>query len=69
MTKLINLKIFSRFFHSSTAGGVILLICVAISLLIANSGWSDDFQSVLNIEFGFNSDAVHLRYPILLWIR
>lgn len=69
MTKLINLKIFSRFFHSSSAGGVILLICVALSLLIANSGWSDDFQSVLNTEFGFNSSAVHLRYTILLWIN
>lgn len=69
MTKLINLKIFTRFFQSSSAGGIILLICVAISLLIANSGWSDDFQSVLNTELGFYSDAVHLRYPILLWIN
>jgi NhaA family Na+:H+ antiporter len=69
MTKLINLKIFTRFFHSSSAGGIVLLICVAISLLTANSGWSDYFQSVLNTEFGFTTNAVHLRYPILLWIN
>ncbi|MDR7211711.1 Na+/H+ antiporter NhaA [Flavobacterium piscis] len=69
MTRLINLKIFNRFFYSSSAGGIILLICVAVSLLIANSAWADDFQSLLNVEFGFNTDTVHLRYPILLWIN
>lgn len=69
MTKLINLHIFNRFFHSSSAGGIILLFCVALSLFIANSGWSDDFQYLLNVEFGFNTEAIHLRYPVLLWIN
>jgi NhaA family Na+:H+ antiporter len=69
MTKLINLHIFNRFFHSTSAGGIILLICVALSLLIANSGWSDDFQTLLNLEFGFNTQTIHLRYPLLLWVN
>ncbi|MEO7975584.1 Na+/H+ antiporter NhaA [Flavobacterium sp.] len=69
MTKLINLHIFNRFFQSSSAGGIILLICVAISLLIANSGWASNFQDLLNLEFGFNTHAIHLRYPVLLWIN
>ncbi|MBS7233368.1 Na+/H+ antiporter NhaA [Flavobacterium psychroterrae] len=69
MAKLINLKIFSHFFRSSSAGGIFLLICVLVSLLIANSGWSDSFKEILNIELGFNTGAVHLRYPVLLWIN
>ncbi len=69
MAKLINLKIFSHFFRSSSAGGIILLICVMISLFIANSGWSEGFKEILNLELGFNTNTVHLRYPVLLWIN
>lgn len=69
MAKLINLKIFSHFFRSSSAGGIILLICVIISLFIANSGWSEGFKEILNLELGFNTASLHLKYPILLWIN
>lgn len=69
MAKLINLKIFSHFFRSSSAGGIFLLICVLISLSIANSGWSEGFKEILNFELGFNTASLHLKYPILLWIN
>jgi NhaA family Na+:H+ antiporter len=69
MAKLINLKVFSHFFRSSSAGGIILLICVLISLLIANSGWSGGFKELLNFELGFNTSLLHLKYPVLLWIN
>lgn len=69
MTKLINLKVFSHFFRSSSSGGIILLIFVIISLFIANSGWSDSFKEILNLNLGFNTDSVHLCYPVLLWIN
>ncbi|PZX94932.1 Na+/H+ antiporter NhaA [Flavobacterium aquariorum] len=69
MTKLINLKIFSHFFKSSSAGGILLLLCVCISLLIANTGLSCGFSNFLSFPLGFETDAVHLRYPILLWIN
>lgn len=69
MAKLINLKIFSHFFRSSSAGGIILLICVMISLFVANSGWSEGFKEILNLELGFNTASLHLKYPILLWIN
>ncbi|CAD0007199.1 Na+/H+ antiporter NhaA [Flavobacterium salmonis] len=69
MAKLINLKVFSHFFRSSSSGGIILLIFVIISLFIANSGWSDSFKEILNLNLGFNTDSVHLRYPVLLWIN
>lgn len=69
MTKLINLKIFKRFFSSSSAGGILLLICVAISLTIANSSFAGSFETFLNREIGFTNDSIQLRYPILLWIN
>lgn len=69
MTKLINLKIFKRFFSSSSAGGILLLICVAISLTIANTSFAGSFENLLNREIGFANDGLQLRYPVLLWIN
>lgn len=69
MAKLINLRVFSDFFKSSSAGGIFLLICLSISLLIANSQWSDPFKEILNLEIGFNSPKIHLKYSILQWIN
>ncbi|MCW4467716.1 Na+/H+ antiporter NhaA [Flavobacterium sp. MFBS3-15] len=69
MAKLINLKIFAHFFQSSSAGGILLLICVAISLTIANTGLADGFNNLLTSEIGYDSANLHLRYPVILWIN
>lgn len=69
MAKLINLSVFSAFFRSSSAGGILLLICVAISLGIANTGMAGSFENFLQYPFGFENQTVQLRYPVLLWIN
>lgn len=69
MAKIISLRGFAHFFRSSSAGGIILLICVAISLLIANTGWADGFNRFLNTEAGFEATTFHFRYSILTWIN
>lgn len=69
MAKLINLKIFKQFFSSSSAGGILLLICVAISLIIANSNLAQGFENLLNTKLGFTNTSIHLRYPVILWIN
>ncbi|WP_159801566.1 Na+/H+ antiporter NhaA [Flavobacterium sp. MK4S-17] len=69
MAKLINLKTFKEFFSSSSAGGILLLICVAISLFIANTNLAESFESILEYKVGFENDTIQLRYPVLLWIN
>jgi NhaA family Na+:H+ antiporter len=69
MARLINLRVFKDFFQSSAAGGILLLFCVAISLTIANSPLAETFESFLQKELGFENEAVHLRYPVILWIN
>lgn len=69
MAKLINLNIFPAFFKSSSAGGILLLFCVAISLIIANTGLASGFENFLHYQLGFENDAIHLKYPVLLWIN
>lgn len=65
----INLKPFKDFFSSGSAGGILLLLCVIISLIIANSPLGGQFNMFLQTELGWENEAIHLRYPILLWIN
>ena len=69
MAKLINLTSFRHFFNSSSASGILLLICVVISLIIANTQLATGFINLINMEFGFETATLHLRYPVLLWIN
>ena len=69
MTKLINLNVFKDFFQSSNAGGILLFICVILSMLLANSNFAVPLQNILDQPLGFENDSIHLRYPVLLWIN
>lgn len=69
MAQLINLKPFRDFLRSEQIGGIILIFCVIISLLIANSNLGDAFQNLLNTKIGFSSQNIHLTYSISLWIN
>jgi NhaA family Na+:H+ antiporter len=48
---------------------MLLLGCVVLSLLIANSGLAGPFDRLINHELGFENAYVHLRYSVLLWIN
>ena len=63
------LKILKNFTDSPTSGGIILFICVLISLTIANSPLGDAFEKILNTPLGFETASVHLRYTTALWIN
>lgn len=69
MPKLINLNVFKSFLKSQSAGGILLMLFVIISLIIANTSFGDNFEKLLATELGYNSENIHLRYPILLWIN
>ncbi len=67
--KPINLNSFRDFFKSKSAGGILLLVCVIISLIIANSSFGPAFNSFLQIEVGGSIGKLMLKYPISLWIN
>jgi NhaA family Na+:H+ antiporter len=69
MSQLINLNVFKDFFKSSNAGGILLFICVILSLLIANSPLTISLQEFLDLKVGYENDSIHLNYSILLWIN
>ncbi|MGO3306859.1 MAG: Na+/H+ antiporter NhaA, partial [Sphingobacterium sp.] len=69
MNKLINLTVFRDFFKSSNAGGIILFICVILSLILANTPAGVGLQNLLDRRIGYESEHIHLNYSILLWIN
>lgn len=69
MVKLINPKTWKDFSASGTAGGIILFLCLILSLLIANSPLSNSFNSFLATEIGYHSESLHLKYSLSLWIN
>ncbi|MPS66254.1 MAG: Na+/H+ antiporter NhaA [Chryseobacterium sp.] len=58
---------FKRFFNNSQFSGIMLILCVIISLLIANSAISENFQLFLDKKIGVS--VFHLEYPVSVWIN
>ncbi|MGG5210556.1 Na+/H+ antiporter NhaA [Chryseobacterium sp. MIQD13] len=58
---------FKKFFKSNQASGIILIFCVLVSLLIANSSLGEGFQRLLDQEIG--THLFHLTYPVSIWIN
>ncbi len=69
MSPTINVSVFRDFFKSGASGGFILIACVIISLIIANSGLGEGFEEMLAYEVGYTSASIQLKYPVLLWIN
>jgi len=64
---MILTKYFQQFFHNSKSSGIVLIIFVLISLLVANSSLSADFQNVLDTKIG--TEIFHLDYSVSVWIN
>ncbi|WP_185288034.1 Na+/H+ antiporter NhaA [Chryseobacterium lactis] len=58
---------FKKFFNNSQASGIILIFCVLISLLIANSSAAETFQNFLDKVVG--THLFGLEYPVSIWIN
>jgi NhaA family Na+:H+ antiporter len=69
MVKAINLKPFKDFLRSEQIGGVILIFCVIISLIIANSNLGEAFETFLSTQIGYSNSSIQLEYSISLWIN
>jgi NhaA family Na+:H+ antiporter len=48
-------RLFDDFFHSEKSGGIILIFCTVLSLLLTNSAFQADYQSIWNFKVGSHS--------------
>lgn len=63
-------KLFIEFFESSQASGIILIIGMVTSIVIANSGFGNEYLEFWHIKAGIEAgDAVSLKYSLEHWIN
>ncbi len=60
-------KYFQQFFHSSKSSGILLIICVIVSLITANTSFANSFQNLLNTTIG--TEIFHLNYSVSVWVN
>src|SRR5690242_12381049 len=54
---MILTRLFRDFIKSERAGGIILIICTVVSLVLANSPLQNDYQALWNIDLGGHTSA------------
>ncbi|MFN0257171.1 Na+/H+ antiporter NhaA [Pedobacter ureilyticus] len=60
---------FKQFFNSEKTSGILLIFCVLVSLLIANSNLARSFEQLLNSNIGFRLGSTAISYSISAWIN
>lgn len=55
--------------RSDAIGGIILIGCVIISLVVANSPLGVSYNQLLNTHLGHNFSFAHLAFPVISWIN
>lgn len=61
---------FQRFFKFEAASGILLIICTAIAMIMANSAASDAYARIINWEFSVQiGNVFKLSKPLILWIN
>ncbi len=69
MLKRINLDTFRKYVNANSVGGIILMGCVLLSLVIANIPAGRSFEQWLNTYVGWETGTIGLRFSILHWIN
>ncbi|MCE9685333.1 Na+/H+ antiporter NhaA [Shewanella sp. AS16] len=62
-------KAIRDFLSQESAGGILLLVAVALAMLFANSPLSGLYQSLLGTEFQLRLGELDINKPLLLWIN
>lgn len=50
-------------------GGVLLIVCTLLALLVQNGSFSEHYREFLNLKVGFSVGEFELNKPFLLWIN
>ncbi len=62
-------KLFKDFFNSEKIGGILLLVCTAISLIIANSRWGSSYDNFWHSYIDLSFWNIDLKYSLQHWIN
>jgi NhaA family Na+:H+ antiporter len=67
----ISINIYNKFIKNESKSGIILIFCIFISILIANSYLGPNFNNFLNFKIGFSLKSINfdLNFSSLSWIN
>jgi NhaA family Na+:H+ antiporter len=65
----ISQKVYKKFLETESKAGIILIFCVFISILIANSSLGAYFNNLLNLKLGIETSGIDLNFTSLSWIN
>lgn len=68
MRKL-STKIYKKFLETESKGGLILIICVILSIFLANSPLGTYFNQILNAKLGIAFAGIDLNFTSISWIN
>lgn len=62
-------RLFKEFFDSEKIGGLLLLACTIVSLLLANSSVGDAYAHFWHAKLNLSFSSVHLNYSVEHWVN
>lgn len=62
-------NLFKKFFESEKIGGLLLVICTIISLIIANSTDGEAYRHFMHQKFDLSFSAIQLNYSVEHWVN
>lgn len=62
-------KLFVEFLESTQVSGIILILCTATSILIANSDFGKGYSDFWSTKVGFEIGGIALKYSVEHWIN
>jgi NhaA family Na+:H+ antiporter len=65
----ISQKVYKKFLETESKAGIILIFCVFISILIANSSLGAYFNNLLNLKLGIETSGIDLNFTSLSCIN
>jgi NhaA family Na+:H+ antiporter len=62
-------NLFTRFFRIEAAGGGVLLLFTVVALILSNSRWAEDFESLWEMHLGFSLGTREFGRSLREWIN
>lgn len=60
---------FVRFLHTEAAGGIVLLVCTAVALFLANSPWAQWYKDFWHTPVQLSIGRFALNHPLEWWVN
>lgn len=62
-------KLFTEFFNSGKTGGIVLIACTLLSMIIANSGAGENYLHFWHQRMGFTVGGFEMYHPVEYWVN